>query len=135
MSAGDAFERCLRLAIVFGNAAAYRAGATCILRRHLMDVSAQSQRLPIKLGEENPPALIENGTVETAFLCNTTTWLLNSSFRRCRHVIRWSAPEGQRTPETIYEILDTPQTNEALSLLLAVGIEFHASNRHLSATE
>ena len=86
MSAGDAFERCLRLAIVFGNAAAYRAGATCILRRHLMDVSAQSQRLPIKLGEENPPALIENGTVETAFLCNTTTWLLNSSLRRCRHV-------------------------------------------------
>ena len=51
-----------------------------------MDVSAQSQRLPIKLGEENPPALIENGTVETAFLCNTTTWLLNSSLRRCRHV-------------------------------------------------
>ena len=51
------------------------------------------------------------------------------------YLIRWSAPEGQRTPETIYEILDTPQTNEALSLLLAVGIEFHASNRHLSATE
>ena len=51
------------------------------------------------------------------------------------HLIRWSAPEGQRTPETIYEILDTYQTNEALSLLLAVGIGFHASNRHLSATE
>ena len=50
-------------------------------------------------------------------------------------LIRWSAPEEQRTPETIYEILDTHQTKEALSLLLAVGIGFHASNRHLSATE
>ena len=50
-------------------------------------------------------------------------------------LIRWSALEGQRTPETIYEILDTHQTNEALSLLLAVGIGFHASNRYLSATE
>ena len=50
-------------------------------------------------------------------------------------LIRWSAPEGQQTPETIYEILDTHQTKEALSLLLAVGIGFHASNRHLSATE
>ena len=36
----------VRLAIVFGNTAAYRAGATCILRRHRMNVSAQSQRLP-----------------------------------------------------------------------------------------
>ena len=50
MSAGDAFEQSLRLAIVFENTAAYRAGATCILRRHRMNVAAQSQRLPIKLG-------------------------------------------------------------------------------------
>ena len=49
MSARNAFERCLRLTIVLGNTAAYRAGATCILRRHLMYVSAQSQRLPINL--------------------------------------------------------------------------------------
>ena len=66
MSARDAFEQCLRLAIVFGNTAAYRAGATGILRRHRMNVAAQSQRLPLKLGEENPPTLIKNGTVETA---------------------------------------------------------------------
>ena len=51
-----------------------------------MYVSAQSQRLPIKLGEKYPPTLIENGTVETSFLCNATTWLLNSSLRRGRHV-------------------------------------------------
>ena len=87
MSAGDAFEQRLRLAIVFGNTAAYRAGATCILRRHLMYVSAQSQRLPIKLGEKDSPALIENGTVETALLSNATAGLLNSSLRRCRHVL------------------------------------------------
>ena len=74
MSAGDAFEQRLRLAIDFGNTAAYRAGATCILRRHRMNVSAQSQRLPFKLVEENPPALIENGTVETALL-----WLFRLS--------------------------------------------------------
>ena len=53
MSAGDAFEKRLRLAIVFGNTAAYRAGATSILRRYHMYVSAKSQRLPIKLGEED----------------------------------------------------------------------------------
>lgn len=87
MSAGDAFEQRLRLAIVFGNTAAYRAGATCILRRHRMNVSAQSQRLPFKLVEENPPALIENGTVETALLCNATAGFLNSSLRGCRHVL------------------------------------------------
>ena len=86
MSAGDAFEPCLRLAIVFGNTAAYRAGATCILRRHRMYVAAQSQRLPIKLGEKYPPTLIENGTVETALLCNASAGLLNSSLRGCRHV-------------------------------------------------
>ena len=51
MSAGNAFEQRLRLAIVFGNTAAYRAGATCILRRHRMNVAAQSQRLPIKFGD------------------------------------------------------------------------------------
>ena len=86
MSARDAFEPCLRLAIVFGNTAAYRAGATCILRRHRMNVAAQSQRLPIKLGEKYPPALIENGTVETALLCNASAGLLTSSLRGCRHV-------------------------------------------------
>ena len=86
MSAGDAFEPCLRLAIVFGNTAAYRAGATGILRRHRMNVAAQSQRLPIKLGEKYPPALIENRTVETALLCNASAGLLNSSLRGCRHV-------------------------------------------------
>ena len=48
---------------------------------------AFEQRLPIKLGEENPPAFIENGTVETALLCNVTARLLNSSFRGCRHVL------------------------------------------------
>ena len=57
MSAADAFEQLLRLAIVLGNTAAYRAGATGILRRHRMNVAAQSQRLPIKLGEKYPPAL------------------------------------------------------------------------------
>ena len=87
MSAADAFEQLLRLAIVLGNTAAYRAGATCILRRYRMNVSAQSQRLPIKLGEEDSPALIENRTVETALLCNATAGLLNSSLRRCRHVL------------------------------------------------
>ena len=87
MSAGDAFEQRLRPAIVFGNTAAYRAGATCILRRHRKNVAAQSQRLPLKLGEENPPALIENGTVETALLCNASAGLLNSSLRGCRHVL------------------------------------------------
>ena len=87
MSAGDAFEQLLRLAIVLGNTAAYRAGATCILRRYRMNVSAQSQRLPIKFGEEDSPALIENRTVETALLCNATAGLLNSSLRRCRHVL------------------------------------------------
>ena len=87
MSAGDAFEQRLRLAIVFGNTAAYRAGATCILRRHRMYVSAKSQRLPIKLGEKHPPTLIENGTVETTLLCNTSAGLLNSSLRGCRHVL------------------------------------------------
>ena len=86
MSARNAFERCLCLAIVFGNTAAYRTGATCILRWHLIYVSAQSQRFPIKFGEENPPTLIENASVETALLCYATTWLLNSSLRRCRHV-------------------------------------------------
>ena len=85
MSARNAFERCLCLAIVFGNTAAYRTGATCILRWHLIYVSAQSQRFPIKFGEENPPTLIENATVETALLCNATAGLLNSSLRRCRH--------------------------------------------------
>ena len=86
MSAGDAFEPCLRLAIVFGNTAAYRAGATCILLRHRMIVAAQSQRLPIKLGEEYPPALIEHGTVETALMCNASAGLFNGSLRGCRHV-------------------------------------------------
>ena len=86
MSAGDAFEPCLRLAIVFGNTAAYRAGATGILRRHRMYVDAQSQRLPIKLGEKYPPTLIENGTVETALFCNASAGLLNRSLRGCRHV-------------------------------------------------
>lgn len=52
-----------------------------------MYVSAQSQRLPIKLVEKDSPALIENGTVETALLCNATAGLLNSSLRRCRHVL------------------------------------------------
>ena len=51
MSARDAFKECLRLAIVFGNTAAYRAGATYILRRHRMNVAAQSLRLPIKFGD------------------------------------------------------------------------------------
>ena len=87
MSAADAFEQLLRLAIVLGNTAAYRAGATCILRRYRMNVSAQSQRLPIKLGEEDSPALIENRTVETALLCSATAGLLNSFLRRCRHVL------------------------------------------------
>ena len=87
MSAGNAFEQRLRLAIVFGNTAAYRAGATCILRRHRMYVSAKSQRLPIKLGEKHPPTLIENGTVETTLLCNATAGHLNSSLRGCRHVL------------------------------------------------
>ena len=86
MSARDALEQCLCLAIVFGNTTAFRACATCILRWHLIYVSAQSQRFPIKFGEENPPTLIENGTVETALLCYATTWLLNSSLRGCRHV-------------------------------------------------
>ena len=86
MSARDAFEPCLRLAIVFGNTAAYRAGATGILRRHRMNVAAQSQRLPLKLREENPPTLIENGTVETALLCYASAGLLNRSLRGCRHV-------------------------------------------------
>lgn len=86
MSAGDAFEPCLRLAIVFGNTAAYWAGATGILRRHRMNAAAQSQCLPIKLGEKYPPALIENGTVETALLCNASAGLLNRSLRGCRHV-------------------------------------------------
>ena len=86
MSAGDAFEQCLRLAIVFGNTAAYRAGATGVLRRHRMNVAAQSQRLPIKLGTKHPPTLIENGTAETALLCNASAGLLNRSLRGCRHV-------------------------------------------------
>ena len=86
MSARDAFEPCLRLAIVFGNTAVYRAGATGILRRHRMNVAAQSQRLPLKLREENPPTLIENGTVETALLCYASAGLLNRSLRGCRHV-------------------------------------------------
>lgn len=87
MSAGDAFEQRLRLAFVFGNTAAYRAGATCILRRHRINVPIKSQRLPIKLGEKYPSTLIENGTVETTLLCNATAGLLNSSLRRCRHVL------------------------------------------------
>ena len=72
-----------------------------------------------------------------AFLTLIRYWRYVEILLHCciKHLIRWSAPEGQRTPETIYEILDTHQTKEALSLLLAVGIGFHASNRHLSATE
>ena len=51
-----------------------------------MNVAAQSQRLPIKFGEKHPPTLIENGTVETALLCNASAGLLNRSLRGCRHV-------------------------------------------------
>ena len=76
----------MRFAIVFANATAYRTGATGVLRRHLINVSAKSQRFPIKLGKEDSPALIENGKVETAFLCNVFAGLLSSSLRRCRHV-------------------------------------------------
>ena len=70
---------------VFLKTVAYRAGATCILRRHRMHVSDWSQRFQIKLAEKKP-RLIENGTVEAALLRKVLARTLNSLFRRCRHV-------------------------------------------------
>ncbi len=54
-----------------------------------MHVSTQSQRRPIKLGEEHFPTLIENGTVETAVKYVKWNALVGKQFNDLQELNQW----------------------------------------------
>ena len=68
MPATQAFEFCLCRTILRFAVSADRAGLTRIGRRHFYDGSAIELSFPVEFGKEEPPTLIEYGSVETALL-------------------------------------------------------------------
>ena len=87
MPAAQAFELCLCRTILRFAVSADRAGLTRIGRRHFYDGSAIELSFPVEFGKEEPPTLIEYGSVETALLLHMSTRFLRRPFCRCRHVL------------------------------------------------
>lgn len=87
MPATQAFEFCLCRTILRFAVSADRAGLTRIGRRHFYDGSAIELSFPVEFGKEEPPTLIEYGSVETALLLHMSARFLRRPFRRCRHVL------------------------------------------------
>ena len=80
MPATQAFEFCLCRTILRFAVSADRAGLTRIGRRHFYDGSAIELSFPVEFGKEEPPTLIEYGSVETALLLHMSARFFRRPF-------------------------------------------------------